>query len=436
MLGFFLLATTLGVLSASLGTFPYEPLLRRPLQTLQSPAIRTRLPSLVSRGPGRSRYWRRSETSAENFGGVRGTTSSDELTLVASAAESAAHLVGPDGKVVHSWKKPFSASWPEPEHVAWPVSDERVAWTAVELGADGDLYAVYQADREFPVGYGVVKLNADSDVVWRYPGRCHRDVEVQRNGHVLTLAHDYAPRPPVLDGDAASSRVLIDAIVRLSSEGRQLERISLLEAFRRSEYHTALGRWQDGESEWDPIRTTDVERIGRDFAEHHEDAEPGDLLVSMASLNAVGWIDPETPEFVRLVRGPWLHQHDVDPMTNGHLLIFDNEGGATSKGGARVLEYDPATHEVVWSYEGSSSQPLRSRWGGEQMRLSNGNVLVASSTQGRVLEVDGSGTVVWEYQLPARRESGGREYLGALGLHQLDRVPRSRLDFLGDEARE
>lgn len=96
----------------------------------------------------------------------------------------------------------------------------------------------------------------------------------------------------------------------------------------------------------------------------------------------------------------------------GNLLVFDN-GGASGYGftnpnapdgvnsfaraSSRVLEINPITLELVWSYAGPRF--YSSNISGAQ-RLVNGNTLITEGASGRLMEVTKDGKVVWEYIYP------------------------------------
>jgi hypothetical protein len=96
----------------------------------------------------------------------------------------------------------------------------------------------------------------------------------------------------------------------------------------------------------------------------------------------------------------------------GNLLVFDN-GGASGYGftnpnapngvnsfgraGSRVLEINPVTLALVWSYAGPRF--YSSNISGAQ-RLVNGNTLITEGASGRLLEVTRDGRIVWEYIYP------------------------------------
>ena len=93
----------------------------------------------------------------------------------------------------------------------------------------------------------------------------------------------------------------------------------------------------------------------------------------------------------------------------GNVLIFDNGGSggygdptALSTNGqtnyrrhnSRILEIDPVTLEVVWTY--AAGNFFSFNISGMQ-RLENGNTLITEGAPGRVFEVTSEGEIVWEY---------------------------------------
>jgi hypothetical protein len=105
----------------------------------------------------------------------------------------------------------------------------------------------------------------------------------------------------------------------------------------------------------------------------------------------------------------------------GNLLVFDNGGssgygfagpiapdgvGAFARATSRVLEINPVTLELVWSYV-QPAQFYSSNISGAQ-RLPNGNTLVTEGAPGRMFEVTREGTLVWEYMSPFFGTAGPR----------------------------
>jgi outer membrane protein assembly factor BamB len=145
----------------------------------------------------------------------------------------------------------------------------------------------------------------------------------------------------------------------------------------------------------------------------------------MRELSAIGLLDLDREVFSWALRGPWLGQHDPDLLPNGNMLLFDNYGHYGAGGISRVIEFNPATLEIVWSYIGDEQRPFYSNLRSDQARLSNGNTLITESDGGRLLEVSRDGDIVWEYVNPVR---GGdaNEFIPVVS--SAERIDPGRLD--------
>ena len=126
---------------------------------------------------------------------------------------------------------------------------------------------------------------------------------------------------------------------------------------------------------------------------------------------------------------PFVRQHDPDLLPNGHFLVYDNLGAARTRvspemGRSRVIELDPASQQVRWSYAGGTAPEDRFDTSvfGQQEKLPNGNVLISIEGQGRAVEVTGDANprVVWEYVNLIDRE-GDQAIAGPLaGAERID----------------
>ena len=112
-----------------------------------------------------------------------------------------------------------------------------------------------------------------------------------------------------------------------------------------------------------------------------------------------------------------IGQHHVHMIPKGlpgagNVMIFDNGGasgygaptpvapngsGIFARASSRVLEINPVTLELVWSYTAPNffSTNISSA-----QRLPNGNTLITEGAGGRLFEVTTDGAIVWEYMNP------------------------------------
>ena len=106
-------------------------------------------------------------------------------------------------------------------------------------------------------------------------------------------------------------------------------------------------------------------------------------------------------------------QHDPSMLENGNILVFDN-GVRTRR--SRIVELDPLTREIVWTFEGDPPAEFYSIQMGACQGLANGNVLVTESQKGRAFETTRDHQVVWEFFNP--------DVVHVRGVQVRGRIPR------------
>lgn len=338
----------------------------------------------------------------------RGVTVADQgaaqagYTIYTSGHTQAAFLIDLEGRQVHEWKMPYSAIWDDTAAPRHPVPDERTYFRKVHLYPNGDLLAIYDGIGDTPHGYGLVKLDKDSRVLWKYLERVHHDLAVAPDGRIFVLTHEIT-HDPIPERESLPPPRIDDFIVELSPEGKPLRKLRLIDAMRASDYMRLLdalpGYLADS---GDYLHTNDVEFVDDATAAKFPFLRAGQLVLSMREPGALVALDMDSGTISWGIRGPWVGQHDPDLLANGHILLFDNNGQYNGSGRSQVIEFDPQSGGVTWRYGGSAEHPLESVIRSCQQRLANGNTLITESDGGRLLEVNAAGDIVWEYVNPVR----------------------------------
>jgi outer membrane protein assembly factor BamB len=93
----------------------------------------------------------------------------------------------------------------------------------------------------------------------------------------------------------------------------------------------------------------------------------------------------------------WGGIHDLHVLKNGHILV--------QQGAAKVAEIDPATKQVVWSYDsakqnGNEGKPVEVH---AFQPLDDGWLLIAESGPGRIIEIDRDGKLLHQIKLKINR---------------------------------
>lgn len=90
---------------------------------------------------------------------------------------------------------------------------------------------------------------------------------------------------------------------------------------------------------------------------------------------------------------PWGGIHDIHVLPDGHILV--------QQGAAKVAEIDPATKQVVWSYDSGAQNGNA----GKKIEvhafqpLGDGRLMIAESGVGRIIEIDRDGQLLKEVPL-------------------------------------
>jgi hypothetical protein len=323
-----------------------------------------------------------------------------------------AELINMRGDTLHQWHFRFSQVWPDAPHIDERAGDERMYWHGAHLYPNGDILFNIGGGT-FPYGAGLVKLDKESKVLWALPRNTHHDLHVDENGIIYAAAHNFRKdglrelpylEPPYYE----------DTILKVSPQGDVLDEISMLKALANSEYAGLLSltyREDLQVSSKDPLHLNTVEVIRSALAEESPIFRTGDLLVSFRNLNTIAIVDPTVKVVRCALTGMFVRQHDPDLLRNGNILLFDNVDANEDYDRSQILEINPIWQRIVWRYQGSADGPLFSRERANQQPLPNGNILIAETDGGRVLEVtrDQASKVVWEYYNPVQSSEGEKK---------------------------
>ena len=281
-------------------------------------------------------------------------------------------------RVVHSWK---------------PVLDDRLR--RFNVLPDGSLLAG---------GWRVTfRMDACSNVVWERRLRTHHSYERGADGNFWSPEYLVPNTIPHRNPDFMG-----DGFVRFSPAGEVLSRVSLSGALvRAGQRHLLYGA--------DPrygsvLHMNDVEPVLQDGPFWRR----GDLFVSLRAVSVVLLYRPATDEVLWLQAGPWLHQHDVDIVSDSEISVYSNntfvdeDGDERVRGANEIYVHDFATGETrsPWR-EAMRRHDVRTRRRGGVAVFGDGSVMLEEADQGRVLMLSPDGEEVWSY---VNRASDGMVY--------------------------
>jgi hypothetical protein len=273
-------------------------------------------------------------------------------------------------------------------------------------------------------------------------------------GKTLILTHTNNTRPNV-----ATAQLEDDRLIEVSKNGDiawewlasdHIDELGFSEA-ARSAIKAAPGvNGARGSFDWLHINSATYVGPNHWFDEGDQRFAPNNVIISsrQASFLAIVGRDGKIvwrlgPDFseskeLRAIR-QIIGQHHAHIIPKGlpgagNLMVFDNGGAsgygftnptalngsnAFARANSRVLEINPVTLELVWSYAGPRF--YASNISGAQ-RLPNGNTLITEGPNGRIFEVTKEGKIVWEYMYP--------QFTGAQSTNSVYRAYRLPYDWI------
>lgn len=308
---------------------------------------------------------------------------------IGGSIEDAAILMSPELKIAHYWL--LGEGGPvnvDVEPSSWNLTH------GVSVLSDGSVIHIFRD------GTSLNRTDWCGRTMWSIPGDYHHSVTLDESAEtVWTLRDD-----PVVD-DAEGIKIVQVAVV----DGKIVREFSvaditsanpgidILELRRRHEddaeanARALSGRWFD-----DPIHLNDADPLPRSLGASFPQFSPGDLLISAREINLLFILDPVTLSIEWWRVGATIRQHDPDWLRNGRLSVLNNR---TARGYSRVVELDMPTADKSVVVDGRDSD-FYSRIRGNHQVLPTGGWLIASTQQGRVLEISPDGEIALDFQAP------------------------------------
>lgn len=255
----------------------------------------------------------------------------------------------------------------------------------IHLFKNGDLLAIYPA-------IGLIKLDKDSNLICSYSCKAHHDMFVTKSGKIYLLTNQakinskYNKNKPILE----------DFILVLDPDFQKIKQVSVLKCLENSDYAPILKKIKKS---GDVFHTNTIEVLDNKLANRSPAFNERNVLISIRELSFMCVVDLCTERVVWGLADLWERQHQPTVLENGNMLIFDNNGDS---GRSRILEFDPITQQIFWSYTNSSDGKFFSDTCGSCARLTNENTLISESDSGRAFEVTPGKKIAWEFISPYR----------------------------------
>lgn len=283
-------------------------------------------------------------------------------------------LIDPEGKAVHTWHLSTDGL---------PGSSEpnyRKNLYGVNILPDGSIIFLMEDDAG-----GIVKVDYWGQVLWTLPGAFHHTVSLTDDGGFWTFGGKQADFDPVL--------TLVDA-----GTGKVRRTISMTDV-RAANRLTHIFDLQQAEDVENSVHANAIEPLPLHLANTFPGFNPGDLLISYNTTNLLFVLDPVSLKVKWWRSGLWDRQHDPHWNPDGTISVLSNNSREVERGNRHhsdIVAIEPVSLQTRILIHGQEYDFL-SMINGRQQLTDAGTLLITSSTQGRVFEVDRAGRVVFDF---------------------------------------
>lgn len=304
------------------------------------------------------------------------------------AGEPSLTLMDERGNVVHEWTIDRKKIFPDV-----PENPKRATLHGSYLLPNGDVL--------FNLDYvGTVRMDACGDIQWKLKEKNHHSIARAADGTFWIPAVTRGENTKTYPG---LENPWIDRILHVSSKGKILEDISVLNILYQNNLERYIAKARTT-GIGDVVHLNDVEPLPPSLEQEYPLFDAGDLVVSLRKIDLIFVFDPMSLKVKWHAREPFIAQHDPDFTGNGWVGIFDNNMDGTKKGtmlgGSRIVSIQPHTDSTKVRFPTSKSDLFYTEIQGKWQELENGNMLLAETAAGRVVEVDPEGNSVWEFVEP------------------------------------
>jgi hypothetical protein len=249
-------------------------------------------------------------------------------------------------------------------------------------------------------GGRLLEMDWDGNILWEHTDHFqHHDFNRCPNGNTAYLAWELIPTEEaayIVGGIPGSEHedggIYCDVVREVNPAGEIVFEWRMMDHFPLEKYPLRANRHRH---EFAHANTCFVQ-------------QDGNFLLSWRDLDLIALLDRNTNELVwQMEDRKWGGQHDPRRLENGNITIFANGSEQVEAEFSRILELNPETREIVWSYQGSPVDTFFSPRVSGAQRLPNGNTVICEGRPGRLFEVTQEGDIVWEFVSPHENPRGG-----------------------------
>lgn len=247
----------------------------------------------------------------------------------------------------------------------------------------------------FDEGDVMARIDACGKAMWTQEGVYHHSLQRAEDGTFWTWRGEnsaYGHYNYLVNFDADTGNVikeigLVEDLIKTMGDDR-----AGIYGVRSSYDFIHVDFTPENKDEVDIFHPNDIDVLYSDIADKFPNFNAGDLVISLRNTHLIAVVDPNTFETKWSSNGPWRFQHDPDFTSDGMISIYNNNTDLTR---SEIIKINPSTNYVVNElHEGNLF--FYSAAMGKHQYLPNDNLLITNPGEGRIVEVDKKGDLVFE----------------------------------------
>jgi hypothetical protein len=251
-------------------------------------------------------------------------------------------------------------------------------------------------------------------IVWEYEAEdiAHHDIRRLNNGNTLFIKRTIVPEEyqlRIIDPVRRMNKLRGDSIIEVDYKGQTIwewhahEHLDLnIPGSAGIADLTKSNGPKFRMHDWTHLNSVSAIPKNKWYVAGDTRFKPSNILIHARNWSKSMIIDRETKKVIWEYSGDYQggisgghesHMIEEGLPGAGNILIFDN-GRVTHHKNSIIIEVNPTTKQVVWSYEDGKN--FYSAAAGSVQRLPNGNTLISEDRKGRTFEVTPKGEIVWQ----------------------------------------
>ena len=201
-----------------------------------------------------------------------------------------------------------------------------------------------------------------------------------------------------------------------------IKKISLTKIFKDNNYDSIV--FGMSKMSGDPFHLNDIEPIKTDG----EYWDRGDLFLSLRNLSLVVLYRPSTNKILKVIRGPFFQQHDVDIISDGKIALFNNNSKIyklkrSNSKNSNVIIYDFKTNKFQ-NYLDDELKLInfKTNESGNMHIFPDNSIILESSFQGVLLYFDNKKKLRWFYENRNKNKSYYLSWFRIVGKDKVKKI--------------